>query len=319
MGNFINNLPLVSVLITTRNRVAIIDKFLQRIFTQTYPKVEILVADDASSDGTYEYLHTKYPQIRLFRFNENVGLVKARNLLMSKARGEYLINIDDDAYFLNSDAITKLVKRMEVEPEIAIITFQVLKREEELLSYSGHSYYTNVFRGGASCFRKKIINEIGLFKDIFFIMGEETDYALRVLNKGYRILFYPDVKIVHFHSTLGRNLEKCALYSARNALLISWFNDSFPWYLILTIESIIKFLLGGVRNRVLKYVLRGFWKAIKDYKNFRFLRSPVSFKARFLYVYLRRVKITNINELISVYNTSGRYFMYIIKYLLTPK
>lgn len=295
------SIPPVSVMIATRNRLALLQRALRSVFAQDYSKLEILIVDDASEDGTSDYIRSHYPDIRLFRFEENRGLVTARNLMMREAQGEYIFSIDDDAYFLNQDAISKVVDRMQPEPELGVVTFRILKREDEDLCGAEGEHYTNLFLGGAHCIRKAVLAEVGYYRESFFRQAEESDLALRLLDKGYRLCFFSGATIVHEFSPVARDFASLAINGAKNLLLRAWINEPFPWWVLSTANSVVKLVYHGARKRTLPYVLAGFWAAIRELPRVKSMRRPVSSKTMRLYFALRQKMVTDVSDVRRLY------------------
>jgi glycosyltransferase involved in cell wall biosynthesis len=94
---------LVSVYIPTRNRVGLLEKAVESVLAQTYGNIELLVVDDASTDGTQAYLRDKAksdPRLRPFQNSEPRGAPASRNLAILKATGSFVTGLDDDDEFL---------------------------------------------------------------------------------------------------------------------------------------------------------------------------------------------------------------------------
>ena len=191
-GRQVNPQPLVSVIVTTRNRLTLLLRAVQSVDAQDYPNREILVLDDAS-DGASDYIRSHYPGVRLFRFDENRGLIVARNLLKMEAKGDYIVSLDDDAYFVNKDAISKVVERMQRESELAVVTFHYLPKPlvdgDGALDRRTQEHYTNFFWGYGHCIRRDAFESVGDYRGFFFHQGEEDDLAIRLLDAGYRLLY----------------------------------------------------------------------------------------------------------------------------------
>ena len=99
-GNDTGQVPLVSAIITTRNRPQLLERAVKSILCQTYPNIEIIIVDDASTDHTPElvekYKHCSSIEIRYLRQSECFGAPAARNLGISKANGKFIAGLDDD-------------------------------------------------------------------------------------------------------------------------------------------------------------------------------------------------------------------------------
>jgi glycosyltransferase involved in cell wall biosynthesis len=108
--------PLVSVVLTSYNRKLLVERALLSILNQSYKNLQIIIIDDASTDGTIEVL-AKYanidPRIELVLKSENKGLSHSRNLGVNKCKGKYIAFIDDDDSWLDSEKITLQVNNFK--------------------------------------------------------------------------------------------------------------------------------------------------------------------------------------------------------------
>ena len=114
--------PLVSVCIANYNGLDIIDVCLQSVKSQIGEiPVEILVHDDASEDDSAEYIQTRYPEVVFIEANENVGFCVANNRMAARAKGEFLLLLNNDAA-LYPDALQKLLEEALSLGRPAILT-----------------------------------------------------------------------------------------------------------------------------------------------------------------------------------------------------
>jgi GT2 family glycosyltransferase len=304
-----NALPLVSVMIATWNRIALLLHALGSVFKQDYPCIEVLIVDDASSDGTSDYVRAYYPQVRMFRFEENRGYVAARNLMMREAGGEYIVSLDDDAYLLNEDAISNVVHRMQQELEIGVVTFRIQESEWRKAVERPGGRYTHLFVGCGHCIRKAVIERIGYYREFFFHQGEENDLSLRILDNGYRILSFPGAVVVHTKSPIAREVSRAATYRIRNLLLCHWINEPFPWWVLLTGRTIVGCMSRGWKERNLPCVIRGLCKAIRDIPRAVSLRNPVSSRTLWLWHALRGQVVSDSEAIRRLYKDPPRSLM----------
>jgi hypothetical protein len=304
--------PIVSVLIPTRNRLPLLQRALRSVYAQDYPNSEILVLDDASEDGTADYIQSHHPDIRLFRNEESRGQIMGRNFLTREAKGDYLINLDDDAYFLNADAISNVVARMEAEPELAIVNFRVLDAETHAPFFPDAEYYTSSFWALGYCVRKAVLEETGYYRELLKWGFEERDLGLRVLDKGYRFLQFPGATVLHPHFVPGRalpgspeyrDLGQAWLLSAKTRLLHAWLNEPFPWYLLSTANALVKYTTKAARGGYLRHVLRGFYEALKDFPRFKATRRPVSSQTMRIYLTLGRHRVSDASQIRALYES----------------
>lgn len=307
------HLPLVSVIISTRNRLTIFQNALQSVYAQDYPELEILVVDDASEDGTSDYVRSQHPDVRLFHFEVNRGYITARNLMMREAKGDYIVSLDDDAFFLTPQSISGVVRRMEAEPKLAVVTFRVLDRKEDALRKAEPEHYTECYIGCGHCIRKAVLRETGDYGEYAVRQGEEADLALRVLNRGYYIAFFPGAVVVHEVASKGRDFKLWHMSGPRNLLLRSWVNEPFPWWLLTTANGIVKYLLRGMRTGTLTYVLKGFGSAFKAWPQAWSIRRPVSSKTMRVNFALRQKTVTDVTEMQKLYQSPPTFLSLLLK------
>lgn len=305
-------LPRASVLIPTRNRLPLLQRALGSVYAQDYPNCEILVLDDASEDGTSEYIRSRHPDIRLFGNEESRGQIIGRNLLSREAKGDYLVNLDDDAWFLNADAISNVVARMEAEPELGIINFRVLDAETHVPFFPEAEYYASCYWALGYCVRKAVLEETGYYRELLKWGFEERDLGLRILDRGYRFLQFPGATVAHPHFVPGkalpgspeyRDLGQAWLLSAKTRLLHAWLNEPFPWYLLSTANALVKYTAKAAWRGYGGHALRGFWQAAKEFPQFKATRRPVSSQTMRIYLTLARHRVSDASEIRALYQS----------------
>ncbi|MEM8504569.1 MAG: glycosyltransferase family A protein [Cyanobacteria bacterium P01_D01_bin.1] len=91
--------PLVSVIIPTHDRQNLIEPAIRSVLHQTYENYELWIVDDASGDGTADWIAQHYPQVQLIRLSENVGAAEARNVGIRAAKGTLIAFLDSDDHW----------------------------------------------------------------------------------------------------------------------------------------------------------------------------------------------------------------------------
>ncbi len=118
------NSPLVSILIPTYNREKYLGDALNSALNQTYKNLEIIVHDDAATDGTVELLRQyNDPRLRVIRTEDNHGMLGGWNYIVTKAKGEYIKFLGSDD-LLEPTCVAELVKAVLAHPSAAVITCQ---------------------------------------------------------------------------------------------------------------------------------------------------------------------------------------------------
>lgn len=127
---------------------------------------------------------------------------------IAAAKGDILITMDDDAVIGDANATAKIVKRFSEDPDVDVLTFKIvdyftgeLQRSafptRDKSTSSDREFETSRFQGGGHAIPRRIYDEVGLYADYFPYAHEELDLSLRILDAGFRILFFPEVVIYH--------------------------------------------------------------------------------------------------------------------------
>lgn len=231
--------PLVTFMIATRNRISELRKTIEACTAITDVPVEILVVDDASTDGTREQVRTAYPHVNLVHRPKNLGSISARNDILRRARGEYIIGLDDDSRFVDPDHCRRLVERMEAEPDLGIVAFQAVGPENpERLTDEGRlrgEWHCSSFAACGVAIRRSMLDKTGLFPEFFFHAYEEPDLCLRAWDAGYRVLQWNEIIVYHEFSSLNRNEQRTHRRHARNEACSTWMHA--PWHLVLPLTA----------------------------------------------------------------------------------
>ena len=189
-------MPKVSICIPTYDRQAYLQETLASVFAQTYKDYEVVVLDDGSTDGTPDMMQSEAYEVRYY-WQENQGEAAARNRLIQLAQGQYISFIDSDD-LLVSDAIERLVRTLEAEPDDVIVygTYTRIDqdgnpvRSSKKRLYSGYitsQLFQDIFvHPAGSIYPKRIFDDIGRY-DTSLRVCTDYDLELRASTK-YRFI-----------------------------------------------------------------------------------------------------------------------------------
>ena len=190
--------PLVSVVFLAYNRREQLGVSLDKILAETdYPagRLEVIVVDNASTDGTAEFVRERHPGVQLIRNPENIG-VSGWNVGMATARGDWLLALDDDCY-ISGDALKVAVRRAE-EHDADLVSFLVASSEEEGYFNEGNFNPGLLgFWGCSAMFSRRAITGEVFFDPNLFLWANEVELTMRLLDRGLRHLWLPEVVSVH--------------------------------------------------------------------------------------------------------------------------
>lgn len=223
----------ISLILVTHNREAELARTLETLSCLTCPcPWEVIVIDNASDgDMTQVCEASGLEDLRFFRLEVNLGPPGGRNFGAAQARYEYLVFLDDDANFIEENALARIRDRMNREPDFAIFAFQMRNLEGGLynwphgkhrLNRKDGTFSTKYFVGGGCAIRASWFAEIGGFSSELFFWGEETDLVLKSLALGGEGVFYDgSVTVLHRVHGNGRvRTESRFCYQVRNRMYI---------------------------------------------------------------------------------------------------
>lgn len=302
---------LVSILIVNWNGKDHLKNCLSSLKKIDYKNTEIIIVDNGSTDGSLEYVKSRYPKIQLIKNSSNLGFSKANNQGIKKARGEYVLLLNNDTK-VRHDFLTTLVKKISSDPTLGAVQPKILHWEKpgqldsigSFLTHTGFLFHygfeamdskkldkeIKLFSGKGSCllFKKKVLDKIGYFNEDFFAYFEETDLCWRLWLAGYYLLYIPQAVI--YHKTWGTTKKLpqsfIVFHSFRNRVSSLIINlGRFNLFLILPIHLVIcifiavsYFLTGKFKNGFA--IIWSLLSAIKNLGKILEKRSYVQSKTR---------------------------------------
>ena len=221
---FPEGMPLVSVIVPTFNREHCLERALKSVQMQDYANWEFIVADDASTDGTYELaekLAHSEPRVRVLpRAERNQGAAAARNRAMTAAQGKYLALLDSDDEWLPGK-LTRQVAAMEAADESVGICFtgaKILKNggprfaldiprkewEKDPLAYIaiGHLPFTT----STTMLKRECFENVGGM-ELALRRGQDAEFFMRIFFNGFGLITIQDV-----YTVMNLETRKSRLY-----------------------------------------------------------------------------------------------------------
>lgn len=238
----------VTVVISTKNRLDTLRDAVASAVRQR-GRVEVLLMDDGSTDGTSAEIAAAFPTVRIVREEQSKGYIVQRNRGAALARGRILISIDDDAV-LTTDTIAEQLLTQFDHPRIGVVAIPVCHVNStsdvhQKPPTNDGIWATNFFIGTAYAVRRDVFLALGGFRESYFHQGEERDFALRMLAAGYIIRLGNTDRIDHFESP-RRSFTRMDRFGRRNDILYAWYNvPLLPLPLVLA-----RFTAGGLRHGI---------------------------------------------------------------------
>lgn len=255
----------ISIVILTYNRKILLKDLLLSISKIKYKHLEIIVVDNHSDEPVLDMISSEFPHVILLQMEENTG-VAARNRGISYASGDIIITLDDDIIGINDEALYKIIKIFN-NPEIGAVCFKVHDARTDKITnwchhypveeFSEQPFITNEITEGAVAFRKATLDLTGLYPGSFFISHEGPDLAYRIMNKGYYVIYSPEIIVKHYHSELGRTDWRRYYFDTRNILWLSARNHPFFYAVKYLFIGLTAMLVYSIRDGYLRYWIKG--------------------------------------------------------------
>jgi GT2 family glycosyltransferase len=247
----------VSVILVNLNRMELLRNALRSLLDSPRANTEIIVVDNASTDGSAEMVAAEFPTVRLIRNTTNKGFCEANNQGIAIAKGEYIALLNNDAE-AGPGWLEALVQAIEKVPEAGMAASKVLVWEDSRrLDKVGHKIFLdgqNRGRGSGEIDNGQydtMVDEIGGFDEDFFAYADDAELGLRARLAGWSCVYAPTAVVRHHRgATLGvRSLRRVELIERNRVLLAA---KLFPWSLL---------CLNGVFY--LARLAAGLWAAMK--------------------------------------------------------
>jgi GT2 family glycosyltransferase len=258
------SLPNCSVIIVNHNGLPHLKKCLPSIFRQHYPDYDVIVVDNASTDGSIEFLVREFPQLIVVRNKENLGYTGANNVGFKQATGKYVAVLNPDTE-VEPNWLEELVIALEEDQFAAMATPKILLMDnpEKInacgnditftgltfcrgLDQQAESYlepeFVSAVSGAAFVIRRCILDQIGGFDENLFMYYEDTDLSLRAMLAGYKCLFVP--KSIIYHQYAFRFPPEKCFYQERNRYYSLFKTLRWQTFIVLLPELLISEILA---------------------------------------------------------------------------
>jgi GT2 family glycosyltransferase len=234
----------LSIIVVNWNVKELLDACLQSLLKAGHstPRlaIEIIVVDSASSDGSSQMVHDRFPQVRLIASQENLGYAKGNNVGAEAAQGRYLFLLNPDTV-VQPDALGRMVDYMDAHPEVGVLGPQLLWPDGSIQSsrrrfptlgslfwestlleqWFPENRYVRRYHladqsvdqaqkvdwvvGAAILIRHEAWQQVGPIDQDFFMYFEETDWCQRSAEAGWETHYLPTAQVIHYE---GKSSEQ---------------------------------------------------------------------------------------------------------------
>ena len=266
--------PLVSAIVVNYNGKRFLRECIQSLIDQTYGNMEIIIVDNGSTDDSIDYLNSNFKGLIIVKNPENLGFAGGVNTGIRKARGSFIMTLNNDAW-ADCHCVDRLLSATKSDDRIGMCGAKMLFPDNRInsagicISRSGAAWDRGMFEldkgqydrreeifgpcAGAALYRRSMFEEIGLFDEDFFLYMEDVDLAFRARLAGWKCMFVPDAVVYHHHGgTAGFMSDLTIYYGNRNILW--WPVKNYPF---LTLVISLPWIIGRTLVVIPYYVLRG--------------------------------------------------------------
>ncbi|MFQ5752125.1 MAG: glycosyltransferase [bacterium] len=204
---------------------------------------EIIVVENASSDGSGAFIRQRFPDVKLIENKKNLGFAKASNQGLRAARGDYLVLLNPDT-IVQEDTFRRMLAYYKKHPDIGILGCKILNPDGSLQLACRRSFPTpwvaftklsglsrlfphsklfgkynltyldpdracevEAISGSFMMIHRKILRDVGYLDEAFFLYGEDLDWCYRIREKGWKVQYVPDTKIIHFKGQSSKRAQ----------------------------------------------------------------------------------------------------------------
>jgi len=229
----------LSVVILSWNVRDLLRQCLQSVTITRLLTSEIIVVDNASSDGSPDMLRAEFPEVRLIVSATNRGYPGGNNDGMTAASGRYVLILNPDTLVVG-DALSTMLTYADAHSDVGVIGPQLLNPDGSVQSSRRRfpTLLTGLFEstwlqslaprgvlrhyyvqdrpddatqavdwvtGACLLVRREVIQQVGLLDEGFFMYSEELDWCRRIKQAGWKIVYLPEAKIIHY---MGRSSDQ---------------------------------------------------------------------------------------------------------------
>ncbi|MBI5189454.1 MAG: glycosyltransferase family 2 protein [Nitrospirae bacterium] len=280
-------MPDLSICIVNTNNRDLLRDCLKSVYENTQRiSFEVILVENASTDGSLEMTKAEYPDVRLIVNKTKLGFSENNNLAMKIAAGRYYVLLNEDTY-VKPNALDMMVEFMDKTPDAgacggtllnpdgtiqhtgkmrptmmaAIFVSTGLYRlfpknpytREYFFEREGYGDVEEVDQINGACLmvRREVVDQVGLLDERFFMAAQDVDWCLRIKDAGWRIFYIPKAEVVHYRGKSTKGYRMVWIY---HKSLFIFYNKHFADKHIFLYNWLV---YVGIALRLVIYMLRG--------------------------------------------------------------
>jgi GT2 family glycosyltransferase len=219
-------------------------------------EAEIFVVDNSSVDGSVKMVKEKFPEVFCIANTDNSGFAKANNQAIRQSKGEYVLLLNPDT-IVETDTFAKVITFMDSHADAGGLGVKMVDGTGHFLPESKRglptpgvafckvfglsrlfpksktfnkyhlgyldkdkTHQVEILAGAFMLMRKKVLDEVGLLDESFFMYGEDIDLSYRIIKAGYHNYYFPDTRIIHYKGESTKKGSLNYVFVFYNAMII---------------------------------------------------------------------------------------------------
>ncbi len=232
----------------------------QLLAARSQADIEVIAVDNASSDGTAEYLRTEAHWVNVIEMPDNTGIA-GYNEGFKQARGDYLLVLDDDSHPVDNATLDRLLQHLDNNPKLGAVACRIEDAQLQRvwtwhLPKNDQAGESMAFVGCGFAIRRDLFEQVGWYPADFFLYQNEIAVSIEVLHAGYQIYYDPQCRVIHRASPTGRASWRRVYYPTRNTIWLIRRYFPYPVAAYLICSRLCLGLLRAIQSLEFKWYYR---------------------------------------------------------------
>jgi GT2 family glycosyltransferase len=238
-------LPLVTIISINYDHPEVTCQMLESLRKITYPRIEVIIVDNASPRDDPAMIKEKYPEVVFIQSKENLGFAGGNNLGVKVAKGKYILFLNNDTE-VDPDFLQPLVNKCEQDSTVGAVSPKIkFFYQPDTLQFTGITDFnkltirnrgigygekdlgqfdkdatTAFVHGAAMMVPRQVIQKVGMMAECYFLYYEEHDWATRIKKAGYKLWYVSNSVVLHKESISTGKLSPLKIYYMNRARLL---------------------------------------------------------------------------------------------------
>ena len=231
----------LSIVIVSYNTSDLIGTCLSSVTAADDVNKEVFVVDNASTDGSADFIRKNFPSVCLVANTENRGFAAANNQILPQCKGRYVFFLNPDTVVV-SGALGKALSYMDAMPHVGLAGTKLINpdgtlQESVSYRYPGQKYTgreLSALKGSIACVqgssmivRSDVMKAVGGFDEGFFLYGEDQDLCLRIRKSGFEIGYIESAVVVHLGGQSERQTPLSELWQKKTTAELLFYRKHY--------------------------------------------------------------------------------------------